>query len=177
MPGQLLDRVQVIDRDVEEPLNLGRVQVEREDAVGPGAGDEVGDQLRRDGHAALVLAVLAGVPVVRHHRGDPGRAGALERVQHDEKFHRVLIHGRARRLHDEDIAAADVFVDADHRLAVGEGAEVDVAQRHAEVLSDGLGQGPVRPPAEDLQLVGAASADHVTPPRPGSQWSVIMQGR
>ena len=50
---------------------------------------------------------------------------------------RVLIHGRAGGLNDEDIAAANVFIDADHRLAVGEGAEVDVAERHAEVLGDG----------------------------------------
>ena len=134
--GEFLAGVQVIDRDVEEALDLGRVQVEREDAVGPGAGDQVGDQLRRDRHAALVLAVLPGVAVVGQHGRDPGRAGPLERVQHDEQFHQVLVDRRAGRLDDEHVAAADVLVDADLGLAVGEVVERDAPERKAERLGD-----------------------------------------
>ena len=38
-------RVQVIDRDVEEALDLSGVQVDRQHAVGARRGDQVGDQL------------------------------------------------------------------------------------------------------------------------------------
>ena len=46
---ELLDhhrhRVQVIDRDVEEALDLAGVEIDREHAVGARRGDEVGDEL------------------------------------------------------------------------------------------------------------------------------------
>ena len=51
---------QVVGGDVEEALDLSGVQVERHDAVGAGALDEVGDELRRDGRARTWFAVLAG---------------------------------------------------------------------------------------------------------------------
>ena len=41
-------RVQMIDRDVEEALDLAGVQVDRQHAVGAGGGEQVGDQLRAE---------------------------------------------------------------------------------------------------------------------------------
>ena len=93
----------MIDRDVEEPLDLARVQVEREDAIHARRLEQVGDELGGDGHPRLDLAILAGVAVVRQHRGDPAGRRALERVDHDQQLHQVVVHGRARRLDDEDV--------------------------------------------------------------------------
>ena len=58
--------VQVIHRHVEVALNLRRVQIERQRAVRAGGLHQIGDQLRGNRHARLVLAVLARVTVVRH---------------------------------------------------------------------------------------------------------------
>jgi ABC-type phosphate/phosphonate transport system substrate-binding protein len=60
----------VVHRNVEEALDLRGVQVDAQHAVCARAGDEVGHQLGGDGHAALVLAVLAGVAEVGNDRGD-----------------------------------------------------------------------------------------------------------
>jgi hypothetical protein len=57
--------VQVVDRDVEEALQLVLVEVDAEHAVGARRLDHVGHQLRADRHARLVLAVLPRVAVVR----------------------------------------------------------------------------------------------------------------
>ena len=54
----------MIDRDVKEPLHLRRVQVDRHDAIGAAALDQVGDELGRDRRAALVLAVLPRESIV-----------------------------------------------------------------------------------------------------------------
>ena len=54
---------EVVDRAVEEALDLAGVQVDGDEAGGAGGGEHVGDELRGDGLAALGLAVLAGVAV------------------------------------------------------------------------------------------------------------------
>src|SRR5207237_3369925 len=87
--------VQVIDGNVEEALDLSGVQVEGQHAVGAGDGEQVGDELGGDWHAADVFAVLAGVAVVRQHRSDAGGAGTLQTVEDDQQFHDVVVEGRA----------------------------------------------------------------------------------
>ena len=121
-PRQVVDedrrREQMVDRDVEEPLDLRLVQVHRQHAVGAGRAHQIGDQLRRDRHPRLVLAVLAGIAVVRHHRGDAGRRRPPERVDHHAQLDQVLVHRRAGRLHDEHVGATDVLVDLKRHLGV-----------------------------------------------------------
>jgi len=75
---------QMIDGNVEEALNLGGMQVDKEGAISAGGGEQVGDELGADGDAGTVFAILAGVAVIRHHHRDPGRRGPLERINHDQ---------------------------------------------------------------------------------------------
>ena len=132
----------MVHRDVEESLDLRRVQVQRQDAVHARLDEHVGDELGRDRDAAFVLAVLPRVAVIGHHGGDAARGGAPRRVHHDEQFHQVLIDGRAGRLYDEDVAAADVFVDFDVDLAVREPGDGGVAQRLVAVVRTFSGRVP-----------------------------------
>ena len=52
---------QVVNRDIEEALDLTLVQVEGDDAVDTGALEQVGDEAGGDGLARAGLAVLAGI--------------------------------------------------------------------------------------------------------------------
>ena len=128
----------MIDGDVEEALDLAGVQIDRQHAVDAGRGQQIGDQARRDRRARLALAVLPRVAEV----GDDGddRAGrrALERVDHDQQLHQVVVHRRAGRLHDEAVHAADVLVDLDVDLAVGEARHLGAAERRLDVPADRL---------------------------------------
>jgi hypothetical protein len=65
--------VEVIHRDVEEPLDLRRVEIDGQHAVGPGGGDEIRHQLGGDGDPRGVLAILPGVAHVGHDHAHPGR--------------------------------------------------------------------------------------------------------
>jgi hypothetical protein len=56
----------VVERDVEEALDLRAMQVHGHHPVRAGHRDQVRRELRRDRHARLVLAILALVAVVRH---------------------------------------------------------------------------------------------------------------
>ncbi len=111
--------VEVVDRHVEEALDLRRVQVHRQHAVDARRGEQVGHELGRDGHARLVLALLPGVAEVRHHRRDARRAGPPGRVDEQEQLDPVLRRG-ARRLDEVEVGSADGLVEADVELAVGE---------------------------------------------------------
>ena len=52
----------------------------------------------------------------------------------------MIICWRTGRLNDENIATANVLLDFDVGLAVRERADRGLAQRHANVIADTLGQ-------------------------------------
>ena len=133
----------MIHRDVEEPLDLLRVQIHRDHAVGPRRGKQVGHQLRRDRNTRLILAILAGITVEGNDGCDLGCRRAARRVNHDQQLHQVFVGRVTRRLDDVHVAAADVLDDLDVDLAVRKTADGDLAQRLVQVLRDLLGQRPI----------------------------------
>ena len=60
----------MVEREVEVPLDLPRVQVDRHDPVGAGGREQVGHELGADRLARQPLVVLPRVAVVRDDRGD-----------------------------------------------------------------------------------------------------------
>lgn len=130
----------MIDGDIEEAGDLLGMDIDGQHAIDAGGGEQIGHELGGDGDARLVLAILAGVPEERDHGRDAVGAGAARGIHHDQELHEVLIRGGAGGLDDEDIAAPDVFVDADESLAVGEGADRRIAQRNLDKIGDVLGQ-------------------------------------
>ena len=137
-------RAQIVGRDIEEALDLRGVEIEGEDAVGPGDGDEVGDELGRDGGARCGFAVLTGIAEIGQHRGDAAGRGAAERVDQDQQLHQIVVGGEARRLQDEDVLTADVLVHLDEYFLVGEALDGAVGEGELKVVGDSQRQGPVR---------------------------------
>jgi len=133
-------REQMIDRDIKEPLNLRLVQIHRQHAIGARGAEQVRNQLRRDRHPRLVLAVLPRVSVVRDNRRDSRCRRPAERVDHDQQLHQVLVDRVRRRLDDEYVGAANVLVDLKRDLAVGKPAQTRLPQRDPEAIGDLLGQ-------------------------------------
>ena len=139
----------VVDRLVEEALDGVLMQVDGNDVVGTGGGEQVGYQLGGDGLARSGLAVLARVTVMRDDGTDAVRAGALSGVDHDEQLHEVVVDveavgARAHGLHDEHIGAANAFLVASVDFAVGELLQLHIAQGDAQLLCDLVGQLQVR---------------------------------
>ena len=81
---------ELIGRHREEALDLRRVQIDRQHAVGARRRQHVGHQARGDRDARLVLLVAARVRKVRQHRGHPPRRRVLERIEQDEQLDDVL---------------------------------------------------------------------------------------
>ncbi len=167
--GQDRQRHQVVDRAVEEALDLVGVQVDADQPVGAGGLEEVGHQPGRDRLATAVLLVLAGVAVERLDHGDPLGRGPLEGVDHDQVLHDPLVDRRRVALDHEGVAAAHRLLVADVDLGVGELVGRGRHQPGAERERDLLGELGVRSSTEDHQVLlgGLLESAHAHAPGPG----------
>ena len=143
-------RVEMIYRNVEEALDLRRVEIHGKHSVDAGGGEQIGDQLGGDRHAWLVFAVLSGIAEKRHHRGDPLRAGAAGGVHHDQELHQIVISRRTAWLDDENIGAADVFVNFHFRFTIRKRGDVDVGKWLAKAFGNAFGKPAVSGSTDDF---------------------------
>ena len=133
-------RRHVVDRDVEEALDLARMEVHRQDAVGAGELEHVGDVAAGDRLARLGLPVLARVREPRDHGGDALRRRELCGLDHQAELHQVPVDRRTAGLDEEEVGAADRLAVAAVGLAVRERLEHDLAELDAELLGDRRGE-------------------------------------
>jgi hypothetical protein len=83
--------IQVINRDIEETLNLTGVKVHRNDMVAAGGLEHVRHQFRGDRRTALVFLILTRVGEVGNNSCDTACRGSLAGVDHDKKLHQSVI--------------------------------------------------------------------------------------
>ena len=116
------------------------MQIERHHAIGAGARDQVGDELGRDRRARARLAVLPGIAEIGHDRRDPPCRGAPQRIDDDQQLHQMVVRRERRRLEDEHVGAADVLLDLDEDLHVGEPPDDRSGECNGQVGGDRLGE-------------------------------------
>lgn len=83
--------IQVVDRNIEEALDLTSVQIHRDDMVAASSLKHIGHQLGGDRRTALVLLVLASIREVGNDSGDAASGGSLASVDHDQKLHQPVV--------------------------------------------------------------------------------------
>src|SRR3972149_2415742 len=89
--------VEVVDRDVEEPLDLPGVQIHREYTRNPRRRQKVRHEFGGDRGTGEHLPALPRIPVIRDDRRDPLGGGALQGVHQDQEFDQVVVHRGAGR--------------------------------------------------------------------------------
>lgn len=83
--------VEVVDRDIEEALDLRGVEIHSDDMVAASGLKHVSHQTGSDGSARFVLLVLASVGEVGQDGGDAAGRGSLASVDHDEQLHDSIV--------------------------------------------------------------------------------------
>jgi len=68
---KLIERMEMIDGDAEEAVNLRGVKRHRQDPIGARGRQQIGDQAATDRDARRILLVGPRIGVVRDHRRDP----------------------------------------------------------------------------------------------------------
>ncbi len=64
----------------------------------------------------------------------------LQRVDHDQQLHQIVVGGIAGGLDHEDVLAADILLDLDEHFHVGEAADLRLGEGQLQILADLLGQ-------------------------------------
>ncbi len=126
--GEVVDqhrhRGEVVDRSVEEALDLAAVEVDRDESIGAGGKEEIGDESGGDRLTARRLAVLAAIAEEGGNGGDAFGRRPLGGVDHDQVLHDRVVDRTivpcGVGLHDEHVGAADRLAVFDMDLAVCE---------------------------------------------------------
>jgi hypothetical protein len=147
--------VEVVDRDVEEALDLRGVEIHSDDMVAASGLKHVSHQTGSDGGARFVLLVLASVGEVRQDGSDAAGRGSLASVDHDEQLHDSIVDvaGGGGLQHKDwtrqsvsciwfskplvchTILVADRLADADARLVVGVLEDHDLGQLNSQTVA------------------------------------------
>jgi len=118
----------MIDRHVEETLDLGGVQVHGQHAIGAGFGDQVCHEFGRDRDTPSVFAVLTGISKIGDDGRNSFRARSLAGVNDRQQLHQIIVHGRSGWLDQEDITTPNVMVQPNADFPVRKIAQLDGAQ-------------------------------------------------
>ena len=151
--AQPVHGVEVVHRRAEEPLDLGRVEIHRDDAVRAGALDRVGADPGADRDARLVLLVALAVGEVRDDGGHRLRARPLQGVDPEQQLHEVVVGRKDGRLHEVDAPPAHVLEHAHEQRPLGEAQHLAAPGLDPEVAADGGRQARAGRAGEDERLV------------------------
>ena len=110
----------MVNRNIEEALNLGSVQVEGDDPVDPGVLKHVGNQLSRNWFPAPCLPILPCVAIVWDHHVNGLGTGPPQGVNHDQQFHQVIVDWCRGRLDDVDVVTTDTLLNVDLDFTIAE---------------------------------------------------------
>ena len=116
--GQNRHGVHVIDRAVEETLDLVGVQVHRHDAVSTCGSQQVSHQASGNRLATEVLLVLASIWVERQDSRDALSGTTLERINHDELLHEPLVQRLGVGLQNKAICTTNGLFEANEDFAI-----------------------------------------------------------
>ena len=112
------------------------MEIDGQHPVGPRFGNQIGDQLGRDRRPRSRFAVLPGIAEIGDDCGDPLGRGPAQGIDTDQQFHQIVVGGMAGRLDDKYILAADILVNFDENLVIGEALHAGIGQRYAEIFGD-----------------------------------------
>mmetsp|Transcript_2163 Transcript_2163/g.3902 ORF Transcript_2163/g.3902 Transcript_2163/m.3902 type:complete len:231 (-) Transcript_2163:156-848(-) len=143
----------MIDWNIEESLNLARMQFKRKHTVSTRGGNEVCNQSSRYRYTRVRFPVLPGVAVVWNDGRNTFGRSALEGIDNDEQFHQVVVDRGRSGLNDKHIFTTHVFSDGDVDLAVRKSPDVGIRDVDSEKPRDFLGQRDVGISCDDADFV------------------------
>ena len=160
--GEHVHRSELVNRHVEESLELTLVKVHREDSVCASNLKHVSHESRGDRHSRLIFLVRSPIAVVRNDGGDSSGGCTLEGVDHDQQLHDGGAHWPRCRLHNKDVLFTCVIKDLDEDVLVSKGEHFSLAEFTAEIACNLVRKLRVCVPRIDVDRI----CSHRRPPIP-----------
>ena len=135
--------VQVINRDIEEPLYLSCMEVHAQNPCGTGSRYKVRYELCSYGCPWGNLPVLSCIAVIGYHRCYGMGRGPLQGIHHHQKLHEVFIYRCAGGLDYINLHPPYAFLNLYAYLSVTETLYLSISQGYAEVPAYIRGKGKI----------------------------------
>ena len=153
----------MIHGDIKKPLNLPCMEIDSDNTGHTRRCHEIRNKLCRDRLTPARLTILTRIGIVRDNRRNTVRGRTLARIRENQQLHEVVIHGKARRLDDEDVLAANALFDHHLDFTVVELPNECLAERYADTICDVLCQLGICVPRQDANVVGGKAHCSVPP--------------
>ena len=139
--GKDRQRRKVINRGIEEALDLALMKVNGNGAVNASSSHDVGNQLSRNRLTCSSLAVLTSIAIARNNGVNGTSRSALCRVGHNKQLHYCFVNvRRGSGLYDEYVCATNTLKITCVNFTVRELLELHVAERGAQRSGNILSQ-------------------------------------
>ena len=130
--------LKVVNRNVEEALNLICVKIHCKHTVSTCTGDDVCTKLSRDRISCLSFSVLSCITEVWHNNCDSCSGCTLHGINHYEHFHKIVVDGSTGWLNNKAVAATNRFVKRNRDFAVWELCTVTLTKRQTKTACNSL---------------------------------------
>ena len=128
----------MVNRHIEESLDLVGMEVHGNQAVDACCTQQVGYKFCGNRHAGFVLAILTGPAEVGHHSGNRLGRCPLGCINHEQELHKVVAV-RECGLDKVNLGAADGFLERYFELPIGKVLDVHLAKLYAQIMGYFLG--------------------------------------
>mmetsp|Transcript_11131 Transcript_11131/g.26737 ORF Transcript_11131/g.26737 Transcript_11131/m.26737 type:complete len:270 (-) Transcript_11131:519-1328(-) len=116
------------------------MQVNRNDAVDANGLHKTSYVRCRNGHTGLHFTILTSIAIVGNDNSNAPGTGTTQGRYHEQQFHQIVIHWRARGLHNINVLSSNILLDNDVHFAIGESAHRRPPQTNAQMMCDFHGQ-------------------------------------
>ena len=126
----------MVDRNIEEPLQLAGMKIQCHDSICTCQGNKVGNELGSNRFTASCFAIGTSIAVIRNNGINRTCAGTTQSIHHDHQFHKVFVNRIRNWLDDEYVITTHAFIDINLNLAVAKVLDGCIAKFNAHFFSN-----------------------------------------
>mmetsp|Transcript_680 Transcript_680/g.1067 ORF Transcript_680/g.1067 Transcript_680/m.1067 type:complete len:297 (+) Transcript_680:156-1046(+) len=120
----------------EETLDLSTVQINSNNTVDSHGLKKACYIRGRNRDTSLHFTILSCVSIVRNDNCDPSCTCSVQGTDHEQQFHKIIVHGRTSRLNDIDILSSDILMNLNIHFSICKGSNCSLSKVDSKNLGN-----------------------------------------